>query len=147
MNAITSDIRILNPPTIDKVVFVFINFLFLTIIQKSTDLVGLIDLTNHNFELFEKRICKFVCNRLHFTLLCIPTLLFGQQTIIKEIKIKPYKYTQNYEHFKRLILDSPNSEASYVDGFDFEWGYFYILKVKEIYLVNSQMELIMNILC
>ena len=25
-------------------------------------------------------------------------------------------------------------EASYVDGFDFEWGYFYTLKVKEIYL-------------
>ena len=73
-------------------------------------------------------------NRLHFTLLCIPTLLFGQQTIIKEIKIKPYKYTQNYEHFKRLILDSPNSTASYVDGFDFEWGYCYTLKVKEIYL-------------
>ena len=75
-------------------------------------------------------------DRLHFTLLCIPTLLFGQQTIIKEIKIKPDKYTQNYEHFKRLILDSPNSEASYVDGFDFEWGYFYTLKVKEIYLAE-----------
>ena len=73
-------------------------------------------------------------NRLCFFLLCIPTLLFGQQTIIKEIKINPYMYTQNYEHFKRLILDSPNSEASYVDGFDFEWGYFYTLKVKEIYL-------------
>ena len=73
-------------------------------------------------------------NRLCFILLCIPTLLFGQQTIIKEIKIKPYMYTQNYEHFKRLVLDSPNSEAEYVDGFDFEWGYFYTLKVKEIYL-------------
>ena len=43
-------------------------------------------------------------------------------------------YTQNYEHFKRLILDSPNSEAAYVDGFDFEWGYFYTLKVIENYL-------------
>ena len=43
-------------------------------------------------------------------------------------------YTQNYEHFKRLVLDSPNSEAEYVDGFDFEWGYFYTLKVKEIYI-------------
>ena len=52
-----------------------------------------------------------------------PTLLFGQQTTIKEI-IKPYMYTQNYEHFKRLIIDSPNSEASYVDGFHFEWEYF-----------------------
>lgn len=43
-------------------------------------------------------------------------------------------YTQNYEHFKRLVLDSPNSKAEYVNGFDFEWGYFYNLKVKEIYL-------------
>ena len=43
-------------------------------------------------------------------------------------------YTQNYEHFKRLVLDSPNSEAEYVDGFDFEWGCFYTLKVKEIYI-------------
>ena len=43
-------------------------------------------------------------------------------------------YTQNYEHFKRLVLDSPNSEAEYVDGFDFEWGYFYTLKVKESYI-------------
>ena len=43
-------------------------------------------------------------------------------------------YTQNFEYFKRLILGSPNSEASYVDGFDFEWGYFHTLIVKEIYL-------------
>jgi len=73
-------------------------------------------------------------NKLCIILLCFPALLFGQQTKIKEIKIKPYMYTQNYEHFKRLVLDSPNSEAEYVDGFDFEWGYFYTLKVKEIYL-------------
>lgn len=73
-------------------------------------------------------------NKFCFILLCFPALLFGQQTIIKEINIKPYMYTQNYEHFKRLVLDSPNSEAEYVDGFDFEWGYFYKLKVKEIYL-------------
>ena len=46
-------------------------------------------------------------NKLCVILLCFPALLFGQQTIIKEIKIKPYMYTQNYEHFKRLVLDSP----------------------------------------
>jgi len=40
-------------------------------------------------------------------------------------------YTQNYEHFKRLVFDSPDSEAEYIDGFDFEWGYYYTLKVKE----------------
>ena len=73
-------------------------------------------------------------NKLFVILLCFPLLLFSQQTITKEIKLKPYMYTQNYEHFKRLVLDSPNSKAEYVDGFDFEWGYFYTLKVKEIYL-------------
>ena len=51
---------------------------------------------------------------------------------------KFYMYTQNYKHFNWLILDSPNSTASYVDGFDFEWGYCYTLKVKEIYLGELQ---------
>ena len=63
--------------------------------------------------------------------LFIPTLLFGQKISFKTIKVKPHMYTQNYEHFKRLVLDSPDSEAEYIDGFDFEWGYYYTLKVKE----------------
>ena len=29
------------------------------------------------------------------------------------------------------MLDSPDSEAEYIKGFDFEWGYAYKLKVKE----------------
>jgi hypothetical protein len=66
-----------------------------------------------------------------FILLCMPTFLFGQQAVIKEIKIEPHMYTQNYEHFKRLVLDSPDSEVEYIDGFDFEWGYYYTLRVKE----------------
>jgi len=61
----------------------------------------------------------------------MPTILFGQKILYKTITIEPYMYTQNYEHFKRLVLDSPDSEAEYIDGFDFEWGYYYTLKVKE----------------
>jgi hypothetical protein len=61
----------------------------------------------------------------------MPIFVFGQQVIIKTIKLEPHMYTQNYEHFKRLVLDSPDSEAEYIDGFDFEWGYYYTLKVKE----------------
>jgi hypothetical protein len=72
--------------------------------------------------------------KLYIIFFYIPIFVFGQQAVVKEIKIEPYMYTQNYEHFKRLVLDSPNSEAEYVDGFDFEWGYFYTLKVKEIYI-------------
>ena len=61
-------------------------------------------------------------------------MLVGQDVFNKTITIEPQMYTQNYEHFKRLVLDSPDSEAEYIDGFDFEWGYFYTLKVKEIYI-------------
>ena len=71
-------------------------------------------------------------NKLCVILLCFPALLFGQQTIIKEIKIEPYMYTQNYEHFKRLVFQSPDSEAEFIDGFNFEWGYYYTLRVKEL---------------
>ena len=61
----------------------------------------------------------------------MPTLLFCQQVRIKTITLEPFMNTQNYEHFKRLVLDSPDSEAEYIDEFDFEWGYYYALKVKE----------------
>ena len=61
-------------------------------------------------------------------------MLFGQNVFNKTITIEPHMYTQNYEHFKRLVLDSPDSEAEYITGFDFEWGYSYTLKVKVKYL-------------
>lgn len=41
-------------------------------------------------------------------------------------------YTQNYEHFKRLVFESHDSEAEFIDGFNFEWGYYYTLRVKEL---------------
>ena len=56
---------------------------------------------------------------------------FAQTFTIKNINVKPHMVHQNYEHFKRLVLDSPDSEAEYIKGFDFEWGYTYKLKVKE----------------
>ena len=63
-------------------------------------------------------------NKLYLILFCFPTFIFGQQAVIKEIKIEPHMYTQNYEHFKRLVIDSPDSKAEYIDGFNFEWGYY-----------------------
>lgn len=62
----------------------------------------------------------------------MPIFLYGQQVTNKIITVNPYMYTENYEHFKRLVLDSPDSEAAYIDGFNFEWGYYYTLKVKEL---------------
>ena len=49
----------------------------------------------------------------------------------KLITIEPYLSFQNYEHFKRLTLSSPDSDVEFVEGFDFQWGYTYKLKVKQ----------------
>ena len=69
--------------------------------------------------------------KFYVLLFCIPSVLWAQQVFTKTITVKPYMYTQNYEHFKRMVLISPDSEAEYIDGFDFEWGYDYTLKVTE----------------
>jgi hypothetical protein len=52
----------------------------------------------------------------------------------KIITIDPYLSFQNYEHFKRLTLSSPDSRIEYLEGFNFEWGYTYKLSVTEIKL-------------
>jgi hypothetical protein len=70
--------------------------------------------------------------KLYIIFFCIPIFVLGQQAVVKEIKIETYMYTQNYEHFKRLVFQSPDSEAEYIDGFNFEWGYYYTLRVKEL---------------
>ena len=57
--------------------------------------------------------------------------IFAQNFTIKNIEVKSHMVHQNYEHFKRLVLDSPDSEAEYIHGFDFEWGCDYTIKVKE----------------
>lgn len=69
--------------------------------------------------------------RLLILIFYMPTILWGQVVLIKTITVQPYMYTQNYEHFKRMVLESPDSEAEYIDGFDFEWGYYYTLNVTE----------------
>ena len=56
----------------------------------------------------------------------------AQNVQIKTITVEPYMSTENYEHFKRMGLNSSDSHARYVDGFDFDWGYRYTLSVKRI---------------
>lgn len=43
---------------------------------------------------------------------------------------------QNGAFFKQMVLSTPDSHAEYIKGFQFEWGYFYKLKVNEITLSN-----------
>ena len=69
--------------------------------------------------------------RIFFIVYFFSPSTFAQNFTIKNINVKPHMVHQNYEHFKRLVLDSPDSEAEYIKGFDFEWGYAYKLKVKE----------------
>ena len=69
--------------------------------------------------------------RIFFIVYFFSSSSFAQTFTFKNINVKPHMVHQNYEHFKRLVLDSPDSEAEYIKGFDFEWGYAYKLKVKE----------------
>ena len=69
--------------------------------------------------------------RIFFIVYFFSSSTFAQNFTIKNINVKPHMVHQNYEHFKRLVLDSPDSEAEYIKGFDFEWGYAYKVKVKE----------------
>ena len=68
-------------------------------------------------------------------IICITALysIYGnsQTVTTKTIQIDPYLSFENYEHFKRLILNSPDSSAEYIANFNFEWGFQYKLRVKE----------------
>jgi hypothetical protein len=54
---------------------------------------------------------------------------YSQKRETITITIDPHLSLQNYEHFKRLTLNSSDSDVDYVDGFDFDWGYTYKLKI------------------
>ncbi len=72
-----------------------------------------------------------------------------QKTKNKIITIDPHLSFQNYEHFKRLTLSSPDSHIEYLNGFDFKWGYSYKIgvtetKLDEAYSDGTQYEYKLN---
>ena len=71
-------------------------------------------------------------------MLSLTGIAYGQNFEFITITINPYLSFQNYEHFKRLILSSPDSNIEYLEGFEFQWGYTYKLKVKQTKL-NSML--------
>ena len=73
-------------------------------------------------------------SKLYMLIFFIPAFIFAQPAIVKTITVEPYMYTENYEHFKRLVLESKDSKVNYINGFDFEWGYYYTLEVEENYI-------------
>ena len=50
-------------------------------------------------------------------LLLLSNIVLSQRVKNKEIKIYPYKYKQNYEHFKRLVLISSDSNIEFIKRF------------------------------
>jgi hypothetical protein len=68
---------------------------------------------------------------LLFVILSSFFVAFGQAEQIKTITVEPFMSTENYEHFKRLVLNSSDSQAQYIEGFEFDWGYRYSLRVKQ----------------
>lgn len=71
-----------------------------------------------------------------FSLIC-SFIVQGQTISYQTINIEPNLSLQNYEHFKRLVLNSNDSEADFIADFNFEWGYHYKLKVKVIKLKSE----------
>ncbi|MCH2200099.1 MAG: DUF4377 domain-containing protein [Flavobacteriales bacterium] len=61
------------------------------------------------------------------------TLLSSIVSLAQEriITVAPNMSFDNYEHFKRLVLDSPDSEVEFLEGFEYEWGYTYKIRVNE----------------
>jgi hypothetical protein len=66
-----------------------------------------------------------------FLIIWLSMSLDAQVVKDKVITIDPYMSFQNYEHFTRLTLSSPDSPIEFLDGFDFAWGYTYVLNVRE----------------
>jgi hypothetical protein len=81
-------------------------------------------------------------NQLSFDLLgCLALALCsffveGQTTTERIVHIDAQLEHQNYEHFKRLVLSSTDSEAEYLEGFEFDWGYAYTVSVLETQLAS-----------
>ncbi len=55
------------------------------------------------------------------------------------ITIEPYLRVTNGAFFKQMVLKSNDSNADFIQGFNFEWGYSYKLKIK-IYKLKSPPE-------
>jgi hypothetical protein len=64
------------------------------------------------------------------------------QDVSKIIKatIHPYKSVTNAAFFKIMVLSSPDCSVEYLNGFDFEWGHQYRVRLKETTLANPPMD-------
>jgi len=75
-------------------------------------------------------------------LLLFSTLGFTQKDISTkiELKVEPYMQLSYGAFFKLLTLKTNHPAVDFVEGFDFQWGYSYTLKVIETTLANPPMD-------
>ncbi|NQY04977.1 MAG: DUF4377 domain-containing protein [Flavobacteriaceae bacterium] len=70
--------------------------------------------------------------------LILTSLIGYSQTIpTKIITFEPYMSFENYEHFKRLVLKTLDVHVDFLEGFAYEWGYTYTLKIEETKLSSA----------
>lgn len=62
------------------------------------------------------------------------------QTTIETVTVQPYKELSYGAFFKSLTIRSDGTHAEYIDGFEYEWGYTYELKIKATKLSNPPMD-------
>ena len=81
-------------------------------------MVFLFNLVYHYFESIYK-LMKY----LFLVLLASISLnINAQQSSLKTIGVAPNLSFQNYEHFKRLVMESPDYQAEFIEGFQFNSG-------------------------
>jgi hypothetical protein len=68
------------------------------------------------------------------------TLQSFAQSTIETVTIEPYKELSYGAFFKSLTISSEDTYAEYIDGFEYEWGFIYELKIKATKLKNPPMD-------
>lgn len=62
---------------------------------------------------------KALLSTLIFTLISL--FVLAQNEVTKVIKIEPFMSSENYEYYRRLVFNSPDSEIDVgLEGFNFE---------------------------
>jgi hypothetical protein len=55
----------------------------------------------------------------------------AQINSVKQIQVDGSMEFQHYEHFKRLVLKTSEPKLEFIEGFELEWGYHYVITVVE----------------
>ena len=82
---------------------------------------------------------KLALTLLLFGLLSTPLTAQDRKEII-EVTVEPYKGLSYGAFFKDLDLRCSDRSAEYIQDFEFEWGYHYVLQVEKTHLAQPPMD-------